>query len=314
MLDVRHVQLIAFHSTRYSVRGGIGLVFLVLAMTLGLLTAHLVLTPVEQAAHKVAVQTAGSSAAAMEQVVDEFVVRGTPTLQSWFLGADRIKSSGDIQAESAALRDLDRWTEFLLMDNPALLSAIMLLLLWGWPFIIACGAFDLFSGDIANRGLRYQLLRTDRGSIFLGRFAGMALTFTFVLGLLMSTVVLYIGLRVQIYSWSELAYWGAYGLFAMLVMSMPYMALCAWVSASIASSFGSLTVAMLVIGGVPLLGVLGDSIHDIAGNVLYALPWGFQHYLFHHDATIATLAAAGCMGFALLFCFLGYRRFVTRDL
>jgi len=313
MIQARHIKLIAFHSTRFSVRGGVGLVFMLLALTFGLLTAHVMLTPVEQQTRKLAMQSPGDNSELIGQVVGGLVERATPTVQ-WVLGSDRIERIGDIDTQTRALQDMDRWTDFLLHENPALLSAIMLVLMWGWPFIISCGAFDLFSGDIANRGLRYQLLRTDRGSIFVGRCVGMLLTFTMVLGLLMSTVVLYMGLKVQIYSWGQLVGWGAYGLLAMLVLTLPYMALCAWVSASVASSFGSLTIGMLLIGGVPLLAVLGRSTHDVAGNLIFALPWGFQHYLFHHSGLTSSLAIAGCLGFTALFFFLGYRRFVTRDL
>ena len=46
----RHVLLIAKYSARYSVRGGIGLVFVLLSLTFGLLVSNTILHNVELAA------------------------------------------------------------------------------------------------------------------------------------------------------------------------------------------------------------------------------------------------------------------------
>ena len=43
-----HLRLISLHRTRYTLRGGAGLVFLMIALVFGLTVAHAVLTPVEK--------------------------------------------------------------------------------------------------------------------------------------------------------------------------------------------------------------------------------------------------------------------------
>ena len=53
-MNRRHTILIAKYSARYSVRGGIGLVFLLLSLTFGLLVAHTMLQPVEMGAIEIA--------------------------------------------------------------------------------------------------------------------------------------------------------------------------------------------------------------------------------------------------------------------
>jgi ABC-type transport system involved in multi-copper enzyme maturation permease subunit len=205
--------------------------------------------------------------------------------------------------------------DFLLLKRPAMLSAIFLILMWGWPFIVACGTFDLYAGDIASRQLRYQLLRADRGSIFVGRLLGTLVTFICVLLLIGTIVPLYMGFKLPVYSWGSLCGWSLYGTVAMIVMSLPYIALCAWISAAVGSAFGSLTIASVVIGGVPLIVTLGGGLTpEFARWLKYALPWGYQTRLFHHEPLQVAAAAAGCVAMTALFLWLGYRKFTRRDL
>lgn len=307
-MNSRHTLLIARYSARYSVRGGIGLVFLLLSLTFGLLVAHFMLQPVEMIGKQMAQRGNGSNAEATAQVLQE-LTRPAKEAVSWLLST---KSEG--AADPDATRAANAWASYLLDDRPGMLSAIFLILLLGWPLVVSFGAFDLYSGDIGSRQLRYQLLRADRGSIFAGRLLGMVFTFVAVLVMLGVTVTGYIGLKLSVYAWSDLIPWSLYGTAAMLCVSLPYIALCAWISASCRSSFASLTLASLVIGGVPLFAMLGRMTHEAAGYVLYLLPWGFQTRLFHPDAAQVALAVGGCALQTLLFLWLGHRKFTTRDL
>ena len=114
--------------------------------------------------------------------------------------------------------------------------------------------------------------------------------------------------------WGELVPWAAFGLACLVCVTLPYIALCSWISVSMGSSLASLVTALLVIGGVPLLAVLGRSAFEPLSYLVHALPWGFQHRLFHHEGNEMALAAAGCLGFTVFFLYLGQRRFEGRDL
>lgn len=301
------VLLIAKYSARFAVRGGVGLVFLLLALTFGLMVAHLMMQPVEMGA-RLAQEHAGSNAdaeQAQRRAMDELMKVARPAV-SWVLSRNR----GDEAANAAA----DSWADYLLIERPALLSAIFLILLWGWPFLVACGAFDLYAGDIASRQLRYQLLRADRSSIFFGRLLGSLVTFVLVLALLAATVAVYMGLKLPLYDWGSLLGWSFYGFLALVVVSLPYVALCSWISASIGGSFTSLTIVSLVIGGLPLLATIGRMTHEAADYVLYVLPWGFQSRLFHPEPSQIAVAVVGCLLQAGLYGWLGHRKFCTRDL
>ena len=307
-MNRRHITLIANYSARYSVRGGIGLVFLLLSLTFGLLVAHIMLQPVELVVKEISSrQNAGSREDVTKEVLDEITSRTKPVV-SWVLSTKKKSSFTD--ADPAA----DRWAAFLLDERPAMLSAIFLILLIGWPFIVSFGAFDIYASDISSRQLRYQLLRADRGSIFFGRLLGMLVTFVAVLLLLGITVTAYMGIKLPMYSWGALISWALYGTGMIAVVSLPYIALCGWLSTAIGSPFASLTINSVIIGGVPLLATLGKMSHEYAGYLLYLLPWGFQTRLFHHDPTQVALAVTGCVLQTALFLWLGYRNFTTRDL
>jgi hypothetical protein len=301
-------SLIARYSARYSVRGGIGLVFLLLSLTFGLMVAHFMLQPVEMLAKQAAQHSTGSPEENTRRVLESLTSQAKPVV-SWMLSTKADKGP-DGRRDAAA----ESWADYLLEGRPAMLSAIFLILLWGWPFVVAFGAFDLYAGDISSRQLRYQLLRADRGSIFFGRLLGMIVTFVAVLLLLGVTVTVYMGIKLPLYPFGSLVGWAAYGTLAMIVVSLPYIAFCAWISAGISGPFTSLTIASLVIGGLPLLATLGRFSHDSAKYVLYLLPWGFQTRLFHPEPLQVALAVAGCLGMAALFIWLGYRKLTTRDL
>lgn len=308
-MNGRHALLIAKYSARYSVRGGIGLVFLLLSVSFGLIVAHTMLQPVEMIGQQLQQQhRSADSTEATARVLEE-LTRHAKGPVSWLL-AEKSSSAPDPDATRAA----DDWASYLLEGRPAMLSAIFLILLFGWPLVVSFGAFDLYSGDIGSRQLRYQLLRADRSSIFFGRLLGMLFTFVVVLVLVGATITGYIGLKLSVYGWYDLLEWSLYGTVAMVCVSVPYIALCAWISASCRSSFASLTLASLVIGGVPLFSLLGRMTHDAARYVLYLLPWGYQTRLFHPDAGQVALAVGGCALQTALFLWLGHRKFVRRDL
>lgn len=310
-MDTRKSALIARYSARYSVRGGVGLVFLLLSLTFGLLVAHSMLQPVEQLSLQVQEQMQDEP----EEVVQEKVLTRLTNFAeepvAWVL---KDRETGDDEVDRAAADRADAWADYLLHDRPAMLSAIFLILLFGWPLVVAFGAFDLYAGDIGSRQLRYQLLRCDRSSIFFGRLFGTLLTFAFVLLLLGLTVSLYMAAKLPMYEASELVSWALYGVLALAVATLPYVALCSWISAAVGGSFSSLTIVSLIIGGVPLITMFARMSWSQAEYINYLLPWGFQTRLFHHEPMQVALAIGGCALQTLLFGWLGHRTFTRRDL
>lgn len=311
-MNTRQTLLIASYSARYSVRGGIGLVFLLLSISFGLLVAHLMLQPVEMVGKQVRDRMQNQSEQDSRERALSLLTQQAKPVVAWMLDTSS-DSEAKVRGERRATGG-DDWADYLLDKRPGALSAIFLILLFGWPLIVSFGAFNLYSSDIGTRQLRYQLLRTDRGSIYVGRLLGMVLTFVIVLMLLGVTVTAYMGIKLQVYPWGDLALWMLYGITALIVVSLPYIAVCAWISASLGSAFASLTITSLVIGGVPLVAMLGKLQWEGAEYVNYLLPWPFQTRLFHPEPMQVALAVGGCALQTAVYAWLGYRKFTTRDL
>ena len=192
---------------------------------------------------------------------------------------------------------------------------MFLILLAFVPFVMGFGGFNQLSGDIASRGLRYLLLRTSRLNIVISRFLG-TLMFSAVTSLFtVATVVTYLAVRYDIYPIGELAGWGLYCWAALNVFSLPYLGLCTWISASIASPFGALALSQVAIY-VPIvtLKFLGMNRAFDFDWLDRLTPWGWRTDLLHPDWGTVGLSAAVLLGFTALFAFLGTRHFLKRDL
>ncbi len=309
-VSARHIRLISFYRTRYTVRGGAGLMFLLIALVFGLSVAHIVLLPIEKALVANA-KTTGKSDPKM--VVGEAVKLSRPVIQ-WALGIRSFEESAAAMNPLQSPAPPDPWTTFLLDKRPALLSVIFLILMLGMPLLISLLAFNQIAGDVQTRGIRYVLLRTERANIFIGRFVGTAFFSTLVMAIIIATITFYLGANVRIYPTGLLIRWALHGFCALAVLMLPYIALCSLISASVDSPFLSLALGVLLIGGVLLFPLIARLAWEPAINLKYALPWGFRNQLLHPDLSHSLGAGLGCLGYMLVFLVLGYYRFETRDL
>jgi hypothetical protein len=188
------------------------------------------------------------------------------------------------------------------------------ILLFSMPLLIPFGAFNQTAGDIGNRGLRYVLLRTERANIFYGRLlATTALTLA-VLVFVVAIVALYVALKVDVYDALDVAIWSALGLLALAVVSLPYIALCAWLSTRQESAIAALVVCKGVIIGIWLFALLGSLAWEPAAYLKFLLPWGVQDRLLGASFGTVAVAALACLAYAALFTWLGARNFDRRDL
>ncbi|MBN1845198.1 MAG: ABC transporter permease [Sedimentisphaerales bacterium] len=317
---MRHLRLVSAYWTRYAVRGGAGLVYLLLALFFGLMVAHLTLSPLEQKIRELS-KTHGADE---KQIVNELVETARPIVQ-WILDSKPQEDPAKPAPESYptagggpmgpfTTSTPDAWTRYLLNERPALLSGIFLILLFGMPFIISVLGFNQTAGDIQSRGLRYLMLRTDRSNIYFGRFLGSVIFSTLVTAFLVATITLYVGLKFRIYSTGALTVWALIGFGAISILMLPYLAVCTAISASVSSPFLALAAAKLVIVGVPVAALVGKHSWEPIKNIKYLLPWGIQNYLLHPEWTHYLGAAAGCLGYTLVFLLLGYAWFQRRDL
>jgi len=282
-----HVRLIAKTHTKYSIRGGTGLVFALMALLTGLIIASIFVDPINQAK-----QQADAPDDIAEQIIQQV---GRPAIK-W--------------ATDASDTQLDYWMD----ANPALITAFMLLFMMFLPFLVALGASNQLSGDIGNRGIRYQLLRTERANLFLGRMVGTYLFGLIIYLVLFLIVAIFFLVQLDFYSAGDTITWLTRGFLAVAVYSLPYVALCAWISCAIDSAFGSLALTQLAIGFWPLLVNIGARQWEPFENAGYLMPWVYRSWLFDPSIGKTLAGIAVMLAFTALFTFLGLRHFEKRDL
>lgn len=285
---------------RFALRSGGGLMFLLIFLTVGLSVASLFITPLEELVKLDGPDGMSASEISMTILESEMVADAV----EWITNSDSLQS------------------EYLLEKNPALLSAILLILLIAVPFTTCFGAFNQTSGDIASRGLRYLLLRTERANIFLGRFVGVLL-FTIVSAIgTMLVIILYVQFKVGAYPGMDLWLWGLQGLAAVFFLSLPYIALCAWVSCMLDTAFGSLAICLLISGfSLVILYIFkltlltSMKVDPESLNWLFkTVPWGWKYDLLHGAPVVRMTAMLAMLGFTVVFLLLGLRHFQKRDL
>ncbi|MHC4577251.1 MAG: ABC-2 family transporter permease [Planctomycetota bacterium] len=289
-------------------RGGTGLIFLLLVMVGGLLVAHIVFQAVEVTQKQF--RARHGEDIDQERLLREITKVAKPFV-SWALGEREEPPIPGGEREGA---EEDAWAAYLLEERPALLSAILLVLLFMLPFMSVLGSFNQYSGDVGTKGIRYQLLRTERANIYFGRFLGTILYFSLTLALLLLTIVAYMGVKLEFYGWGELLRWGVWGWLSLTILSIPYVALCGLISGAIDTPFGALVLCALAILGVPLFALIGGLQWEEARHIKYLLPWATQNYLLHHSFAYVGLAIGACLGYTAVFLTLGYRHFAKRDL
>jgi len=296
-LRASHITLIAGYWIRFSLRTGGGLMALFIMLALGLQMAAGVVTPVEFMMTNSA--DLGHTEADTAGVIDEI---------------SRSDNIVDVLKGLTGAKEAD--LKYLLREQPALLSGIWVLLLLVFPFMACISGFNQTAGEIGSRGLRYVLLRTSRVNVYCGRFLG-AFLFTACSSALMCAVLLiYIGVKFNIYPLADLLLWGAQGYLALMLLALSYLALCAWVSAMLSSAFGALALCFAIAGGSIAAVKIANGVTigvDFAWLELL-LPWGWKYDLLSGDLGTRLLAYAVMIGFTGVFFLLGLRSFTKRDL
>jgi ABC-type transport system involved in multi-copper enzyme maturation permease subunit len=299
-----HLKLVAFHFARHHIRGGTGIMFTLTLLTVGLIIAAAFITPLEEMHKSVERQRVmeqqrrgiqDGRAITKKELVDEITRQIGKPVAEW------------------ATDDADQ-ANFLVNDRPALVSAILMVLMFAMPFLVCLGSFNQLSGDIQSKGLRYLLLRTERANLFLGRFIGTLLFTMVVLAILLAVIFLYLAFKADFYPAGKVALWLLQGYVALMLFALPYIALCAWFSATIDSPFACLVICELVALVVPAFVAIGSAIEKNFKYIGYVMPWPLKYQLLHPNPLHFLGATAAMFAFTGLYIWLGMLIFQTRDL
>ncbi len=300
MLRKEHLNLIAKHSLRHGIRGGAGLVSIALTLLIGLFLAQCAVGPLER----------------VDKFDQQFDRAGLDNDQR-----DYAKKKANEQIVKLAVQAM-KWAtdpsetqlEYLTEEKPAMVSVLLVLLFFATPLFACLGGFNQTAGDIGSKGLRFLLFRTERGNIFWGRFLG-TLAFTALVNLLLFLILgIYMAAKIKVHPAGDMLLWMGQGYLRMMIFTLPYVALCAWISSAMESAFGALAISLLVAFFVPLfLGVAGG-IEDAVKYAQFITPWGFKYWLLEPMGAKFFGGIAVMLGFSALFLWLGHRNFNRRDL
>jgi ABC-type transport system involved in multi-copper enzyme maturation permease subunit len=306
----RHVWLFAANMVGNALRGGAGILFFVATLLTGLITAQAILGPIEA----ISVQARKEGGQADDATLMRQLTDAAKPAITWALGGSNPIESTPANPISDQHKRAQQWATYLLDERPAALSAIFLLFTYFLPLLVALGGFNQIAGDIASRRLRYLLTRAKRSDIYTGRALGTFLFTVSCLALSLAIIGCYVAFRIPFYSATAVLSWTFTAWLMLSILAIPYVALCSWISASIASSFGSLAVIAAIMGGVPVLAWAASRSHQSLSVLHWLLPYPFQHQLFHHLWSNQILAMVGCLAYGAIFFVLGLWLFKREDL
>ncbi|MAW78047.1 MAG: hypothetical protein CMJ95_11775 [Planctomycetes bacterium] len=291
----------ARNSMSHALRSGSGVAFIVLTVLIGLALANFAFAPIELGFIELEEFRTGAAKGIGLALSLATLQQGDPDS---FLG----------RLEAGELEDMTMWARYLVLDQPMLLSIIVLLLGLVLPLLLPLGSFAAISGDVQHRSIRYLLPRTTRTALLLGRLFGcLILSWLLITGLLVA-IILYLGIVLSLDSWNDLLPWGIRCLGALLILSFPYVSLGVLCSTIFRAPMVALLASVGVAIAVPLIAFSARAAWEPLGQLLYLLPWGYSHQLLSPDGQTVTMATLYCLGHGLVFTLLAHLRFRRADL
>lgn len=201
----------------------------------------------------------------------------------------------------------------LFHDNPPTLSAFFLLALSLIPIFVLWGAGDQTASDIGNKHLRFLIPRCGRFEIYLGRFIGAAI-FIFAFHLVLVAAATLISSAADSNGAADVLGFGFHVAFAVLIYTLPYVALMALAGALT----GSAPVAVLT--AIAAYAVIGIAANLMAMNwpqaewFGYLLPAAVKPQLLTGDSSAIFGAGLAMLVYTAVYFGAGWWVFRTRDI
>lgn len=204
--------------------------------------------------------------------------------------------------------------QHLFVDHPRFLSVIFLAALSTLPFFTMIVACDQTASDVNSRYIRFLLPRINRTELFLGRYIGTAF-FVAMAYILLTLVATIISWNIEPTEPTLLLSYAVRIALSLVLYSMAFAAFMAMVS----SVTGSVGITLLLgIGGyfgfLFMLFIVQLQSKVTSEYLSYLLPSGIKPMLTSPDSNTIVLTMTGLTGYVLIYFFLGWLRFRSRDM
>lgn len=208
--------------------------------------------------------------------------------------------------------DLDSATIGKMLVNHSPFALVMFLIgLAINPLISILATFDQTGGDISTRHIRFLLLRTNRSSLYWGKFCGALLYYAFAMAFLVAVV-------------------GGFGIFGgampggealyllrmwltLVAGAVPFIALNSFANALSGSAGAAFGITFGFYGVVWLISAVGGWINDAFKKLEYLSPSAMKFSLAADDFAVVGKAAAHMFAIGLVALILGSIIFQRRD-
>ncbi|MBN1523050.1 MAG: hypothetical protein JW904_01095 [Spirochaetales bacterium] len=225
----------------------------------------------------------------------------------WVL--DDKSSSADMEAKIPP-----QWSTMLSHEQPALLSLIFSVVFSLFPVIIAFITFNQIAEDANRKGYRYLLLRTNRQSIFFGKFLSVITLVIPLIIIIVFSISLFVHFIYRIYPIEQILFFSVWAAFAFICISLPSIAFCMMFSAMINSGILSLITSIGILSLGPLILRAFRDIWDPLVVLQFLLPGKAGYFLFHYEWWAILLAFIAMAVYTGLFTAGGYFLFKRKSL
>jgi len=321
--------LIAWQGSKQVLRSPAGVVLCLTFMIVGLFTAQLLLFPIEfvgKQGERMGIEMDRETT--MEQIESSLVpllgrilkrVTNEPVEERGeagrFLPLEEQEPPvpGEEENQSGGA-DAEQWAYYLVRNKPAFLSVLFLIFCLILPSIVIFSGFNQIAADTKNKGLRYILMRTNRESIYFGKYLSSLAVTVMLLVILFISIIFYVRVKLNIYPLYTTLSWGLRALLAFTAIALPYIAISLAFSGMINSGAGALGASLGVLVLLPLLARLVGAAWEPLSLMHLALPYKVSFFLFHPKGGYVLLSLLGLFGYTGTYLFLGYLYFRRRDL
>jgi ABC-type transport system involved in multi-copper enzyme maturation permease subunit len=248
----------------------------------------------------------------------------------WLEGADRAKANVDTNEAFAALKKQaieqatgDASFAAYVAGIPSSLLVFLHVTVWLGPLLVALLGFDLMSGELQHRSVRFWTVRTRRWSYFTGKTLGLWATVGLIT-LVLNIIAGIVGVARGYVTFGQLVTWGLRFWLVAMVIAGTWAAIAALISSLFRTPILSLLTTFLTFFMMWLVSVIGfvarakDMLETgVAKDMTwyeYLYPNSYNTLLLSPETTKVLTAAAVLVGFVVVANAAGAALFQRRDI